>query len=116
MRSNQENTSASLPPPSLWQNLFYGRELKQIFDLKGSTRNRRAEENNPVLLDENLIERECSRSSKQDLLRSDTSQPTVSLKSPIYVREESKQLVKEAIYNDSQFLADLSTLRLNCSL
>ncbi|TKA50760.1 hypothetical protein B0A53_06025 [Rhodotorula sp. CCFEE 5036] len=71
-------------------NLFYGRELKQIFDLKGSTRNRRAEENNPVLLDENLIE--------------------LSLKSPIYVREESKQLVKEAIYNDSQFLADLNVM------
>ena len=102
--------SISLAEPLLWPG------TKQIFDLKGSTRNRRAEENNPVLLDENLIERECSRSSKQDLLRSDTSQPTVSLKSPIYVREESKQLVKEAIYNDSQFLADLSTLRLNCSL
>ncbi|GAA5866486.1 hypothetical protein JCM3774_004699 [Rhodotorula dairenensis] len=72
------------------ENLFYGRELRQIFDLKGSTRNRRAEENNPVLLDENLIE--------------------LSLKSPIYVREESKQLVKEAIYNDSQFLADLNVM------
>ncbi|GAA5986475.1 hypothetical protein JCM10908_003767 [Rhodotorula pacifica] len=72
------------------ENLFYGRELKQIFDLKGSTRNRRAEENNPVLLDENLIE--------------------LSLKSPIYVREESKQLVKEAIFNDSQFLADLNVM------
>jgi len=38
------------------ENLFYGRQLKQIFDLKGSTRNRRADENNPVLLDENLLE------------------------------------------------------------
>lgn len=42
------------------QNLFYGRQLRQIFDLKGSTRNRRAEENNPVLLDENLLEGEYS--------------------------------------------------------
>lgn len=33
---------------------------------------------------------------------------TVSLKNPIYVREESKQLVKEAVWNDSQFLSDLS--------
>lgn len=46
------------PSSSTTQNLFYGRELKQIFDLKGSTRNRRADENNPVLLDENLIDRE----------------------------------------------------------
>lgn len=38
------------------ENLFYGRQLKQIFDLKGSTRNRRADESNPVLLDENLLE------------------------------------------------------------
>jgi hypothetical protein len=56
----------SLSPDSLlpltlfsttWQNLFYGRQLNQIFDLKGSTRNRRADESNPVLLDENLLER-----------------------------------------------------------
>ncbi|BGP15176.1 Mitochondrial distribution and morphology protein 12 [Rhodosporidiobolus nylandii] len=72
------------------ENLFYGRQLKQIFDLKGSTRNRRAEENNPVLLDENLLE--------------------LSLKNPFYVREESKQFIKQAIYNDSQFLSDLNVM------
>ncbi|GAA5923769.1 hypothetical protein JCM3775_000500 [Rhodotorula graminis] len=72
------------------ENLFYGRQLKQIFDLKGSTRNRRADENNPVLLDENLLE--------------------VSLKSPFYVREESKQFIKQAIFNDSQFLSDLNVM------
>ncbi|GAA5844076.1 hypothetical protein JCM9279_003724 [Rhodotorula babjevae] len=72
------------------ENLFYGRQLKQIFDLKGSTRNRRADENNPVLLDENLLE--------------------VSLKTPFYVREESKQFIKQAIFNDSQFLSDLNVM------
>ncbi|GAA5894437.1 hypothetical protein JCM8208_006239 [Rhodotorula glutinis] len=72
------------------ENLFYGRQLKQIFDLKGSTRNRRADENNPVLLDENLLE--------------------VSLKNPFYVREESKQFIKQAIFNDSQFLSDLNVM------
>ncbi|GAA5897193.1 hypothetical protein JCM6882_001813 [Rhodosporidiobolus microsporus] len=72
------------------ENLFYGRQLKQIFDLKGSTRNRRAEENNPVLLDENLLE--------------------LSLKNPFYVREESKQFIKQAIFNDSQFLSDLNVM------
>ncbi|BGP47258.1 Mitochondrial distribution and morphology protein 12 [Rhodotorula kratochvilovae] len=72
------------------ENLFYGRQLKQIFDLKGSTRNRRAEADNPVLLDENLIE--------------------TSLKNPFYVREESKQFIKQAIFNDSQFLSDLNVM------
>ncbi|GAA5855583.1 hypothetical protein JCM8547_001605 [Rhodosporidiobolus lusitaniae] len=72
------------------ENLFYGRQLKQIFDLKGSTRNRRADESNPVLLDENLLE--------------------LSLKNPFYVREESKQFIKQAIYNDSQFLSDLNVM------
>ncbi|GAA5823507.1 hypothetical protein JCM11251_000661 [Rhodosporidiobolus azoricus] len=72
------------------ENLFYGRQLKQIFDLKGSTRNRRAEDNNPVLLDENLLE--------------------LSLRNPFYVREESKQFIKQAIFNDSQFLSDLNVM------
>ncbi|GAA5975197.1 hypothetical protein JCM5350_000179 [Sporobolomyces pararoseus] len=72
------------------ENLFYGRQLKQIFDLKGSTRNRRADQNNPVLLDENLME--------------------ISLKTPIYVREESQNFIRQAIYNDSQFLSDLNVM------
>ncbi|GAA5919437.1 hypothetical protein JCM1841_002389 [Sporobolomyces salmonicolor] len=72
------------------ENLFYGRQLKQIFDLKGSTRNRRADQSNPVLLDENLME--------------------MSLKQPFYVREESKLFIKQAIYNDSQFLSDLNVM------
>ncbi|BGP31249.1 Mitochondrial distribution and morphology protein 12 [Rhodotorula toruloides] len=72
------------------ENLFYARQLKQIFDLKGSTRNRRVDENNPVLLDENLLE--------------------LSLKNPFYVREESKQLIRQAVWNDSQFLSDLNVM------
>ncbi|GAA6063971.1 hypothetical protein JCM10212_004781 [Sporobolomyces blumeae] len=72
------------------ENLFYGRHLKQIFDLKGSTRNRRADQNNPVLLDENLME--------------------MSLKSPLYVREESQNFIRQAIFNDSQFLSDLNVM------
>ncbi|GAA5927806.1 uncharacterized protein JCM15063_005999 [Sporobolomyces koalae] len=72
------------------ENLFYGRQLTQIFDLKGSTRNRRADSNNPVLLDENLME--------------------ISLKTPIYVREESQSFIRQAIHNDSQFLSDLNVM------
>lgn len=91
------------------ENLFYGRQLKQIFDLKGSTRNRRADESNPVLLDENLLERTSSFPSLYcDLLLMVQPHNIVSLKNPFYVREESKQFIKQAIFNDSQFLSDLS--------
>lgn len=90
----------------LLQNLFYGRQLKQIFDLKGSTRNRRADQNNPVLLDENLMESEWKTSS--DCGHSLTLVRAVSLKTPIYVREESQNFIRQAIFNDSQFLSDLS--------
>jgi 1-phosphatidylinositol-3-phosphate 5-kinase len=44
------------------QNLFYERQLTQVFDLKGSTRNRHVtvtkERPNEVLMDENLVESE----------------------------------------------------------
>ena len=97
------------------ENLFYGRQLKQIFDLKGSTRNRRADENNPVLLDENLLEGASSCLSTCSRASSDVRLPAVSLKSPFYVREESKQFIKQAIFNDSQFLSDLSASSLASS-
>lgn len=43
------------------ENLFYDRKLSQVFDLKGSTRNRKVEvssESRPgeVLMDENLVQ------------------------------------------------------------
>lgn len=46
-------------PPS--QNLFYQRQLTQVFDLKGSTRNRMVDAKKragQVLMDENLVESE----------------------------------------------------------
>jgi 1-phosphatidylinositol-3-phosphate 5-kinase len=74
------------------QNLFYERKLSQVFDLKGSTRNRRVAASGPgeVLMDENLVE--------------------ISLKSPLYIREASKRMLSEAIDNDTQFLANLNVM------
>ena len=73
------------------ENLFYGREMKQIFDLKGSTRNRNIQETgvrNEVLQDENLVK--------------------MAHKKPFFVREHTKRLLRAALWNDSLFLADMN--------
>ncbi|KAI5477182.1 1-phosphatidylinositol-3-phosphate 5-kinase [Pseudohyphozyma bogoriensis] len=76
------------------ENLFYERQLTQVFDLKGSTRNRHVQVSpdrpNEVLMDENLVE--------------------ISYKSPLYVREASKRFIKAAVYNDSLFLSNLNVM------
>ncbi|PWN42886.1 hypothetical protein IE81DRAFT_337240 [Ceraceosorus guamensis] len=69
------------------ENLFYGRQLTKIFDLKGSLRNRHIRETgraDEVLLDENLVE--------------------MANKSPLFVREDSKSLLLQALRNDSLWL------------
>ncbi|KAK4055651.1 Mitochondrial distribution and morphology protein 12 [Microbotryomycetes sp. JL201] len=74
------------------ENLFYERHLSQVFDLKGSTRNRKVtvspDKPNEVLMDENLLQMANTH--------------------PLYVREESKRLLKAAIFNDTLFLSNLS--------
>ena len=75
------------------ENLFYGREITKIYDLKGSMRNRHIQETgraNEVLLDENLVE--------------------LAHQSPLFVREHSKRLLRSALYNDSLFLADMNVM------
>lgn len=73
------------------ENLFYGRNISQKFDLKGSERNRLADTNSVdpektevVLLDENLTR----------MIRD----------SPLYVRPQSKKRLQVALENDSLFL------------
>ena len=72
------------------ENLFYNRSITQIFDLKGSARNRlvstlgkRVED--LVLMDENLLK--------------------ASVDSPLYVFPHSKAVLTSAITRDTQFLA-----------
>jgi len=76
------------------ENLFYERELAQIFDLKGSTRNRHVQPSgnrpNEVLMDENLVK--------------------ISYHSPLYVPEESKRFLRQAVFNDSRFLSELNVM------
>ncbi|KAF9995690.1 1-phosphatidylinositol-3-phosphate 5-kinase, partial [Entomortierella chlamydospora] len=69
------------------ENLFYDRKNLQIFDLKGSRRNRYVQptgKDNEVLLDENFIE--------------------FMSESPFFIRGHAKQQLSDSLANDSQFL------------
>lgn len=76
------------------ENLFYGRNIIQKFDLKGSVRNRmvdiNSQEEDIVLLDENLLKMTCD--------------------CPLYIRPHSKTVLTLAINNDSQFLFSQSVM------
>ena len=65
--------------------LFYNREIKQIYDLKGSLRNRLVRGNieNQVLMDENLLE--------------------VISGNPLFISSESKALLYLCIWNDTLY-------------
>ena len=83
--------------------------LLQIYDLKGSTRNRHVQSTgreNEVLLDENLVE---SGSHYQSvafcILRSLLLAAHLA---PFYLREHSKRILRGALYNDSKFLAEIN--------
>ncbi|KAF9884904.1 1-phosphatidylinositol-3-phosphate 5-kinase [Aspergillus nanangensis] len=71
----------------LMENLFYDRVPTRIFDLKGSMRNRKVEstgERDEVLLDENMV----------DFI----------YETPLFVREHSKKLLSQSVWNDTLFL------------
>ncbi|RKP09305.1 hypothetical protein THASP1DRAFT_14465 [Thamnocephalis sphaerospora] len=75
------------------ENLFYNRKISQLFDLKGSTRNRKAERTDredEVLLDENLIQ--------------------YIYENPIFIREHSKMMLRSSIWNDTLFLSRLNVM------
>ncbi|KAG8773240.1 1-phosphatidylinositol-3-phosphate 5-kinase [Ceratobasidium sp. 428] len=75
------------------ENLLYGRKFTQTYDLKGLTRKRmvqRTGRENEVLLDENLVQ--------------------ASYTEPYYLREHTKRILRGAIWNDTQFLADLKVM------
>ncbi|KIR68580.1 1-phosphatidylinositol-3-phosphate 5-kinase [Cryptococcus bacillisporus CA1873] len=75
------------------ENLFYERRFAKIYDLKGSTRNRLIQPTgriNEVLLDENLME--------------------IVYKHPLYLREQSKRILRTALFNDTLFLSNLNVM------
>ena len=84
--------------------------ILQIFDLKGSTRNRHVKSTgreNEVLLDENLVE--C-KSNLNFLKISFLNICSAANLNPLYIREHSKRILRGALYNDSKFLADINVM------
>lgn len=77
------------------RNLFYKRKIAQRFDLKGSMRNRLVHTDDPdntqhVLMDQNLLRITCEH--------------------PLLIHAKSKQILNEAIDNDSRFLTSISVM------
>ncbi|KAF9387823.1 1-phosphatidylinositol-3-phosphate 5-kinase [Podila verticillata] len=75
------------------ENLFYDRKNLQIYDLKGSRRNRFVQpsgKENEVLLDENFIE--------------------FMSESPFFIREHAKLQLSESLANDSLFLQQFNIM------
>lgn len=77
------------------RNLFYRRNISQRFDLKGSMRNRLVNTDDPdntqhVLMDENLLRITCEH--------------------PLFIHARSKQILNQAIDNDSRFLTSISVM------
>ncbi|XP_055575230.1 1-phosphatidylinositol 3-phosphate 5-kinase isoform X1 [Falco cherrug] len=89
-KNSQNNTEKKLDL-LVMENLFYGRKMAQVFDLKGSLRNRNVktdtgkESCDVVLLDENLLK----------MVRDN----------PLYIRCHCKAVLRASIHSDSQFLS-----------
>ncbi|KAG0169204.1 1-phosphatidylinositol-3-phosphate 5-kinase [Apophysomyces sp. BC1034] len=85
------------------ENLFYQRNVKKIYDLKGSMRNRHVQstgKQDEVLLDENLVER-------KDLLNMYyvLSFAKVIYQKPLFIRAHSKEILRSSLHNDTLFLS-----------
>ncbi|XP_053453604.1 1-phosphatidylinositol 3-phosphate 5-kinase isoform X5 [Nycticebus coucang] len=89
-KNSQNNTEKKLDL-LVMENLFYGRKMAQVFDLKGSLRNRNVktdtgkESCDVVLLDENLLK----------MVRDN----------PLYIRSHSKAVLRTSIHSDAHFLS-----------
>lgn len=93
--TNSNTNSSSEYYFMVMRNLFYKRNISQRFDLKGSMRNRLVDTKDPdntesVLMDENLLRLTCEH--------------------PLMIHARSKQILNEAIDNDSKFLTSISVM------
>ncbi|XP_077435508.1 1-phosphatidylinositol 3-phosphate 5-kinase isoform X3 [Vanacampus margaritifer] len=89
-KNSQNNTEKKLDL-LVMENLFYGRKMAQVFDLKGSLRNRNVKTDSGkescevVLLDENLLK--------------------LIYDNPLYIRSHCKSVLRAAIHSDAYFLS-----------
>ncbi|KAL9148857.1 hypothetical protein ABFS82_12G070800 [Erythranthe guttata] len=75
------------------ENLFFGRSISKVYDLKGSVRSRYNSDTtgaNKVLLDTNLLE----------TLRTN----------PIFLGSKAKRILERAVWNDTSFLASVDVM------
>eukprot|EP01114_Cavostelium_apophysatum_P008563 TRINITY_DN2112_c0_g1_i1.p1 TRINITY_DN2112_c0_g1~~TRINITY_DN2112_c0_g1_i1.p1 ORF type:complete len:696 (+),score=193.16 TRINITY_DN2112_c0_g1_i1:2118-4205(+) len=89
LRSECQNGHRDVKHIVVMENLFYKTDMTQIYDLKGSKRNRYITEGS-VLLDENLLE--------------------VMYTSPLWLDGPSKTALQAALWNDSLFLSSLGVM------
>ncbi|XP_062288288.1 1-phosphatidylinositol 3-phosphate 5-kinase isoform X3 [Scomber scombrus] len=88
---NSQNNMEKKLDLLVMENLFYGRKMAQVFDLKGSLRNRNVKTDSGkescevVLLDENLLK----------LIHDN----------PLYIRSHCKAILRAAIHSDAYFLS-----------
>eukprot|EP01135_Chromosphaera_perkinsii_P001317 Nk52_evm44s164 gene=Nk52_evmTU44s164 len=90
---NGRSTGRHMQHVLVMENLFYGRKISRIFDLKGSMRSRYVQSSgngNDVLMDENLLE--------------------FIYESPLFLRPHSKTVLKRCIWNDTLFLCNLQVM------
>ena len=82
---------------AVMENLFYGRDVTRVYDLKGSRRSRYVQEesgHSQTLMDENLLE--------------------VMFTSPMYVSQDAKTQLNAAVWNDTIFLSSLNVMDYSC--
>ncbi|KAI7849578.1 hypothetical protein BDC45DRAFT_609498 [Circinella umbellata] len=85
---NSSNGKSMRMDVVVMENLFYHRNVKKIFNLKGTLRNRHIHatgNEDVVLLDENLVE--------------------LIYQSPLFIREYSKKKLRSSLHNDTLFLS-----------
>lgn len=79
------------------ENLFYGKKVNRIFDLKGSVRNRHVKPTSKESTE--------STSKKEDVVLLDENLLKIMCENPIYIHEHTKFLLKNAMQRDTDFLA-----------
>uniref|UniRef100_H2ZJY3 1-phosphatidylinositol-3-phosphate 5-kinase n=1 Tax=Ciona savignyi TaxID=51511 RepID=H2ZJY3_CIOSA len=91
------------------ENLFYKRNIQQVFDLKGSVRNRHVKteyDAAPNTSASNLISGEKSVTNQNDLVLLDENLLSIMKDHPLYVHQHSKLIIKKALHNDATFLSN----------
>ncbi|XP_078492438.1 1-phosphatidylinositol 3-phosphate 5-kinase isoform X2 [Ciona intestinalis] len=97
----------------IMENLFYKRNIQQVFDLKGSVRNRHVKTGNDAGVStsgvttatNNPIGGDNSFTNQNDLVLLDENLLSIMKDHPLYVHQHTKVIIKKALHHDSSFLA-----------